>query len=350
MPADLLRGALAGRRVLVTGHTGFAGTWAVRLLAALGAEVAGYSRGSREEGAAATALAVAFHADITDQSRVASAMASFAPEVVLHLAGNTVVAAAFRMPAATFSANALGTVTVLDAALRQQSVRSVVVAGTPAATSLPGHIGLGPYPASKIAAEAAVAAYAHPRTQQAAERAAPLGVGMARPGVMLGGDWAEGRLLADVVRAVNRGQPVTLHAPAAVRPWQHVLDAISGMLMLAVRLTEGALPSYRYDFGCLEPGERVRDVVGGFLAAYGVPDWPVHSDGDGAEDRLELGYAAAAAELGWRPAWTLADALSASAHWYRAVGREPAALADVMDELIVSYTSAAGLAWTLAAR
>jgi CDP-glucose 4,6-dehydratase len=178
---ELFGGGYARRRVLVTGHTGFVGGWAVRWLRLLGAEVAGYSRGQRTAtapGPAAWGMRE-FAGDIADAGRVAAAMSAFQPEIVLHLAGSTVVAAGFRDPAATFRANVAGTAAVLDAATQQASVRCVVVTGTPAVTHLGDDLQLGPYAASKLAVEACVAAFAHPRTQQAAGRAEPLRIGLA---------------------------------------------------------------------------------------------------------------------------------------------------------------------------
>jgi CDP-glucose 4,6-dehydratase len=143
---------------------------------------------------------------------------------------------------------------------------------------------------------------------------------------------------------------VTLGAPFAVRPWQHVLDGVSGALALAARLWAGPAPRRRYDFGCddRERGGAVGEVVGGFLAAYGVPGWPLHIAGDGSGDRVDLGYAAARAELAWRPVWALPRALSASAQWYRAADDGPAALAAVMDSLIAAYAARAGQLWAMA--
>jgi len=354
MTGELFAGGYAGRRVLVTGHTGFLGTWAVRWLSALGAEVAGYSRG---EGTADTPRMRVFAGDVADAGRVAAAMAAFRPEIVLHLAGNTVVAAGFRDPAATFRGNVGGTAAVLDAAIRQESVQCVVVTGTPAVSRLDDNLQLGPYAASKLAVEACVAAFAHARTQQAAGRACPLGIGLARPGVMIGGDWAEGRLLADVVRAIMAERPVTLGAPAAVRPWQHVLDGLSGALTLAARLAAGPTPRRRYDFGCGQPltGMSVQDVVDGFLSAYGLPGWPVRvGDGTGqpanrgADDIVELGYAAARTDLGWHPVWDLPRALRACAAWYQAAQARPGSLPAVMDDQIAAYTADASRAWATA--
>jgi CDP-glucose 4,6-dehydratase len=350
MTGELFDGAYPGRRVMVTGHTGFLGSWAVRWLDMLGAEQAGYSRGQHDPGLPPGAGLRVFHGDIADAAGVAAAMAAFQPEIVLHLAGSAIVAAGFRSPAQTFGSNVGGTVAVLDAATRQASVRCVVVMGTPAVARLGDDLQLGPYPASKLAVEACVAAYAHDRTQQAAAREEPLRIGLARPGVMIGGDWGEGRLLADVVGAIRDGRPVSLAAPSAVRPWQHVLDGVSGALTLASRLWAERAPRRRYDFGCgpREAGSSARDVVAGFLAAYGLPDWPVHAAGGGADDRVELGYAAARADLGWRPVWELDDALAATARWYRAAPNGLAALAATMDDLIRAYAEQAAGAWAAA--
>lgn len=349
MTSELYGGVYTGRRVMVTGHTGFLGTWAVRWLSMLGAEPAGYSRGRHDPGPPPGARLRVFHGDIADAAGVAAAMAAFRPEIVLHLAASATVAAGFRAPAQAFASNVGGTVAVLDAATRQASVRCVVVTGTPAVTQLGDDLRLGPYPASKLAVEACVAAYAHDRTQQAAGREEPLRIGLARPGVMIGGDWGEGRLLADVVGAITDGRPVTLAAPLAVRPWQHVLDGVSGALTLAARLWAGSAPRRRYDFGCgPREGSSVHDVVAGFLAAYGVPDWPVSVGDGGADDRVELGYAAAQADLGWRPVWGMDDALAATARWYRAAPSRPVALAATMDDLIRAYAGQASDAWAAA--
>jgi CDP-glucose 4,6-dehydratase len=347
MPGELYGGRYAGRRVLVTGHTGFLGGWAVRWLGLLGAEVAGYSRRPRAAGAPADSGLRAFAGDIADGGALTAALAAFQPEIILHLAGSTVVAAGFRDPATTFRSNVAGTTAVLDAATRQPSVRCVVVMGTPAATQLGDDLQLGPYPASKLAVEACVAAYAHPRTQQEAGRTEPLRIGLARPGVMIGGDWAEGRLLADVVRAIQAGHPVTLGSPRAVRPWQHVLDGVSGALALAARLDAGPAPRRRYDFGGTGDGAEacVEDLVAGFLAAYGVPGWPVRAAGGGAGDRVALGFAAAQADLGWCPVWDLSRALRACAAWYQAAQGGPGALAATIDGQLTAYATDAARAW-----
>ena len=336
LTGSLFDGGYAGRRVLVTGDSGFLGGWTTRWLVALGAQVAGYSR----RGGAAP---ISYRGDITDQPGIETALTDFAPELIVHLAASATVAAGFRSPLDTFATNVMGTAAVLHGALRQPATRAVVVVGTPATVELDDLLAVNPYPASKLAVEAVVGAYAHPRTQSSAGRAEPLGIGVARPGVMLGGDWGEGRLLADVVRDVRAGRPVVLRAPAAVRPWQHVLDGVGGALLLGSRLLVGVAPRRRYDFGRPDAGtaEPVVEVVTRFLAALGVADWPVQIEGSGG-DRIELGATAAVDELGWTPVWDLAQTLNASARWYQA---DDDAVGAAMDATVRAYAEAATVAW-----
>lgn len=344
MWTELFGGTYEGRRVLVTGDTGFLGGWTTRWLVGMGATVAGYSRGGGANDVAPVAGLASHRGDITDQGRLSAAIDEFKPEIIIHLAGSTTVAAGFRSPLDTFAINVTGTSAVLHAALRQPATRAVVVAGTPAVVNLDDSLELNPYPASKLAVEAVVGAYAHPRTQQSAGRTEPLAVGVARPGVMVGGDWAEGRLLADVVRDVRAGRPVVLRAPAAVRPWQHVLEGVGGVLLLGAHLFSGTARRRRYDFGRPAPErtESVRDVVEGFLAALGHPDWPVRLEGQGG-DRVELGAGAALADLGWAPVWDLDQALRASARWYQARGADE--VGAVMDDVIREYHDTAAAVW-----
>jgi CDP-glucose 4,6-dehydratase len=334
--ANLFDGVYAGRRVLVTGSTGFLGGWTTRWLAALGADVAGYSRG----GTGGAGWPVTYRGDIADPAAVAAAVDAFAPEIIVHLAAQATVVAGFRSPLSAFAANVVGTGAVLDAAVHQPATRAVVVIGSPAAVDVDDALELNPYPASKLATEVIVGAFAHPRTRAVSGRSEPLGLGVARPGVMLGGDWAEGRLLADVVRSVRAGEPVVLRAPGAVRPWQHVLDGVSGALLLGARLYAGDPPRRRYEFGRPDPAsaEPVQAVVTRFLAALGRPDHPLRIEGQGG-DRIELGAEAAQAELGWAPVWDLDTTLTKAAQWYGAAQAE--ADGPVVDRTIAAYSDGA---------
>lgn len=347
---DAFGGRYRGQRVLVTGHTGFLGIWAVRLLATLGARVAGYSRGHYPAWAPLPHGTEQFEGDVRTTEAVSAALARFRAQIVFHLAGNPSVAASFGAPSDVLSCNAMGTASVLAASLLQPSVRCVVIVSTPAVTPPGDDLSLSPYAASKQAMEAVAAAYSHPVTQQRAGRRAPMEVGVVRPGVMIGGDWGTGRLLADIARAVDKGRPVSLNTPNAARPWQHVLDGLSGALTLGGRLDDGSAPSRRYDFGLDQSAQpqTVREVAEWFVAEYGFPGWPLHWEGDGSGDRLYLGSARATAQLGWSPVWDQRQAVAAAAAWYRMARDQPVALGAFMDDQIHAYLANAVTAWDMA--
>jgi CDP-glucose 4,6-dehydratase len=343
-------GGYQGLRVLVTGHTGFLGAWAVRWLRRLGAEVVGLSRGRARPPVPPPAGVIERAGDITDAGRTAAVMAELPPRLVLHLAGETLVSRGFAAPAETFRANVLGSVSVLEAAMRCPETDAVVLLGSPATD--PTATGpAGPYAASKQAVEAVAAGYAHPLTQRPLRRR-PLRIAVVRPGVMVGGDWARARLVPDLARAVRDGQPVALRSPDAARPWQHVLDGLSGVLTVGRQLLHGGLPRLVYDLGRPDhpPVEAARELVTALLAGLGVPDWPVEAGAGGGADRLRLGCATATAELGWRPTWDLAETAAATAAWYRRALDEPASLGDLTDEQTVSFVECARarrLPWSL---
>jgi CDP-glucose 4,6-dehydratase len=347
MTSEPFGGFYSGRRVLVTGHTGFLGDWLTRWLVHMGAHVVGYSRSARP-----TAGWIAEPGDVTDAARLRAVFRRHRPDVVLHAAGQALVPAGFADPAGTMRANVLGSVNVLDAALRSGEARVVTLVGTPGAATVGPRDVADPYTASKCAAAAVAAAYAHPVTQQQAGRQAPLGVAVARPGVLLGGEWGAGRLLPTVVRAVAEQRPVVLQRPAARRPWQHVLDAASGILAASAHVgRQDAAMQVTYPLGRPDPGtaEPVRDVVALFLKHLGRPEWPVEVATEGAGDPVPpLDCATAGADLGWRPVWTLDDTLAAAAQWYRAAGAAPTGAPDVADQQIGNYlrdAAAAGLGW-----
>lgn len=334
-------GDYAGRRILVTGHTGFVGAWAVRWLLRLGAEVVGYSRGRAAAPVPPPAGLTHRTGTVEDADLLRSVIGEHAPHLVLHLAGETLVSRGFAAPAVTFRSNLLGTVGVLDAALHCPQTAGVLLLGTPASgATVTGP--LGPYAASKQAVEAVAAGYAHPQTQ-ARVRDRPLRVGVVRPGVMVGGDWADGRLVPDIVRAVRAGQPVVLRHPYAVRPWQHVLDGLSGVLTIGWHAMRGDLPRLGYDLGRPDPVrvEAAHELVAALLSGLGVPDWPIETGSRDAVDRLELGCAAAADDLGWLPTWDLARTVASTARWYRAALDDPASIGAVTDAQIDTFVECA---------
>jgi CDP-glucose 4,6-dehydratase len=322
------------RRVLITGHTGFKGAWLSLWLQSLGAELTGLAPGPPTQPSlydvAEVAGGMREHAlDIRDAEAVAAAVRECAPEVVLHLAAQPMVRRSLRDPAMTYAVNVMGTVNVLEAVrLHGSEVRSVVVVtsdkcyendGLAARAFVEGDPlgGDDPYSSSKACAELIAAAYQ--RSYFAADGSPRLAT--ARAGnVIGGGDWGEDRLIPDVVRAVESGRPLRLRNPASVRPWQHVLNPLSGYLRLAERLWHGE-GARAWNFG---PPEREARPVGWIveqLAALwgGALRWELDPSANPPEARrLRLDSSAAEGELEWRTVWTLERGLELLVDWHRA--------------------------------
>jgi CDP-glucose 4,6-dehydratase len=349
-----------GRTVLITGQTGFMGSWLSAWLLELGAEVVGlarvrpalpesiYRRLRLEE------RSRLIEADVADGEAVARAFASRPPELVFHLAAQPLVARSCSEPPLTFQTNVMGAVNVLDTSLHARTVRSVVVVASPVDPHGDASWrGTDPYNASKVAAEAVALSYQNERVQREAGEERRLGVAVARPGVSIGGgDWAPDRLIPNVIRALSGEKEMSIRA-GSVRPWQHVLEPLSGCLWLGARLWDAPAAHGRtYNFGLLEP-ERALPV--GELVARFVREWTgaptsgtIAVDPSGGDDRLLLDCADAQAELGWRPAWDEDEMLRAAAEWYRAAETGDADLAELTASQIARYARAAaerGVAW-----
>jgi CDP-glucose 4,6-dehydratase len=333
-----------GRRVLVTGHTGFKGAWLALWLARLGAEVTAFARPADQRPALWDAFAgrlpVASHlGDLNDPAALASAVAASRPQVVLHLAAQALVRAGYRDPAGTFASNVMGTLSLLEALRGQPDLRAVLVVtsdkvyrndetgrafreGDPLG-------GSDPYSASKAAAEIVVASY-----REAFFRPAGVPLATARGGnVIGGGDWSADRLVPDAVRARQAGQPLELRNPAAWRPWQHVLDCLAGYLAYAEGLAEGReLPpalNFGPDDGARLTVAEVAERIGAALGA--APPWRHQPAPEAPEKQaLALDPALALASLPWHPRLSTAEAVAWTAAWYRAwaAGAAPLALCD----------------------
>jgi CDP-glucose 4,6-dehydratase len=311
-----LSGFWRGRRVLVTGHTGFKGAWLSLWLDALAAEVTGFSAPGRTEPSLFEAARVGElvedrRGDVCDRAAVEEAVRRARPEVVFHLAAQAIVRAALDDPAGTYAVNVVGTAHVLQAA-----GDAAVVCVTSDKCYAPGpgpHRegdplgGRDPYSASKAAQEHVAGAH---------REAFGARVATARAGnVIGGGDWGRDRLLPDLARARESGAPVVLRHPDAIRPWQHVLDPLAGYLLLAERLHGSADWATAFNFGPDEawPVSWVVDRV--------RERWPlevrVEPPGDAIEaPALRLDATAARERLGWAPRHDLASGLDATVSWY----------------------------------
>jgi len=337
-------GAFSGRRVFVTGHTGFKGSWLAFLLNEVGAEVMGYAlkpctTPNHFELLQLDRKISSVIGDIRDGPGVLSAIQSFQPEFVFHLAAQALVSSSYADPVLTFETNILGSINILEAVRQAGSVRSLVyitsdkcyenlewVWGYRENDRLGGH---DPYSASKAAAEIAFSAYAKSFFSSRPD----LGAASARAGnVIGGGDWADNRIVPDCVRAALADAAIQLRRPEATRPWQHVLEPLSGYLLLAHRLRNApSVYGGAWNFG---PNSReirtVREVADKIIGRLGrgrveILDGPpgVHEAG-----LLQLNCEKANQMLGWYPRWDVDKALTVTADWYKAVvqGRDATAV------------------------
>lgn len=324
-----------GRRVLVTGHTGFKGGWLCLWLKSLGAEVSGYALAPPTTPSLCDVAGVesgmrATRGDIRDLGALRRAVEESGAEIILHLAAQALVRRSYADPVDTYSTNVMGTVHVLEVARHAPTVRAVVVVtsdkcyenrewvwGYRENEPMGGH---DPYSNSKGCAELVTAAY-----RQSFLAAAGRQVASARAGnVIGGGDWAEDRLVPDIIRAVQRGDAVSIRSPGAIRPWQHVLEPLSGYLLLAQRLceTEGDVAD-GWNFGPADSDARpVQDVVSRITDLWGDgARWALDANPHPHEAHyLKLDCSRARQMLGWRPRLALADALQWTVEWYRAHG------------------------------
>ncbi|MHA6770002.1 CDP-glucose 4,6-dehydratase [Sphingobium ummariense] len=320
-----------GRRVFLTGHTGFKGSWLSMWLAQMGAEVTGFSLPADEVSlfrqARVEEVVTHIEGDIRDMAAVEAAVAKARPEVVFHLAAQPLVRLSYDCPTETFATNVQGTVHVLDACRRAADLRAIVCVTSdkcyenrewvwPYRESDPmgGH---DPYSASKGAAELVIAAY-----RRSFFGAGPLLASVRAGNVIGGGDWAADRLIPDIIRALIAGEAPFIRSPGSIRPWQHVLEALGGYLLIAQGLADGnAAMASGWNFGPADDDTRPVDwIADKMCAAWGGPAWRTEEIVQPHEAKiLKLDCSKARSELGWRPALRLQEALDYITSWHRDV-------------------------------
>ncbi|MDG6079361.1 CDP-glucose 4,6-dehydratase [Erythrobacter litoralis] len=325
----------SGRRVLVTGDTGFKGAWLSLWLQELGAEVTGLALPAEDHSLytqlGLKELITHTDVDIRDQDAVDHAILSAAPQTVFHLAAQPIVRLSYDEPRETFATNVQGTVNVLDACRRVQGLKAIVAITSdkcyenrewiwPYRENDPvgGH---DPYSASKGAAELVVASY---QSSFFHTEEAPLLASVRAGNVIGGGDWASDRLVPDIIRALAAEETVVIRSPQAVRPWQHVLEALGGYLLIAQGLAEGdrkfASP---WNFGpSSQDSSPVLHIVERLLSLWGGGNFEIKGDQTKHEAHtLKLDCSKAHSQLGWRPAFTLSDTLEWIVDWHKAYAK-----------------------------
>lgn len=343
-----------GKRVFITGHTGFKGTWLCRILLLSGAEITGYALDPPttpslfgQTGTEASIRHVV--GDVRDLTHLMQAMQEARPEIVFHLAAQPIVRTSYKEPVVTYETNVMGTVHVLEAVRHCPSVRSFVNITTDKVYKnrewLWGYredeelCGFDPYSNSKSCSELVTYSYLHSFFQSPESPA----ISTARSGnVIGGGDYAVDRIIPDSIRAVEAGDDIVVRNPHSIRPYQHVLECLAGYVLLAWKQYEDKKFAGAYNFGpddssCVTTGE----LVDKFCKAWGDgARWLVHGDGGPHEANfLKLDCAKSKALLGWHPHWSIDDAVSRIVEWEKHVHAGTAA-ADMTDRQIQQYFGA----------
>lgn len=331
-----------GKKIFLTGHTGFKGSWLTLWLQALGAKVTGYSLAPETDPNLFSLARVSdgiesVIGDIRNRDTLLNAVKAASPDIVIHMAAQPLVRESYARPVETYETNVLGTVHLLDAIRQVPGVRSVVIVTTDKCyenrewdwgyRENEAMGGYDPYSSSKGCAELVTSAFRNSFFNPSTYAKHGVAVASARAGnVIGGGDWAADRLVPDIVRAIERGETVSVRNPHAIRPWQHVLEPLSGYLVLAEKLyCDGTHYSEAWNFGPNDSdAQPVQAIVERLTSQWGEnARWAL----DGGEHPheatfLKLDCSKARARLGWRPRWDLGQSLDNIVAWYKAAARQ----------------------------
>jgi CDP-glucose 4,6-dehydratase len=337
----------AGKRVLVTGHTGFKGSWLAQWLLRMGADVYGYALEPDTSPSLFAQLGLGSRInqrlhDISELDDIMAYVGDLKPEFVFHFAAQSLVLRGYAQTPVTWATNVMGTVNVLEALRKTPYSCTAIMVTTDKVYQNREWVhayretdrlgGLDPYSASKAGSELVVASYRAVFKQEKC----PIRVASARAGnVIGGGDWAENRLVPDIARALMDGRPITLRNPASIRPWQHVLEPLAGYLLLAEKLAADEAFADAYNFGPVpEDCRTVEEVVQAALIAWpGEYAVEVNENAPKEAEILKLSIDKASAELGWHPKWDFHEAVEWTIDWYRSVHEGRRAVDITLDQI-----------------
>ncbi len=351
-----LRSIYNGKKVFLTGHTGFKGTWLNAILYKLGAIVKGYAL-EPEESKSFHDLFTPYNfcqsiiADIRDKKRLQSELISFQPDFVFHLAAQPLVLRSYEIPAETFEVNVTGTANLLESIISLKKKCSVLVVTTDKvyenkeqdilykeSDRLGGH---DPYSASKACTELVVDSFRSSFFNVTQLASHQKGIASARAGnVIGGGDWSTNRIIPDTVKALSKNEPILIRNPNSIRPWQHVLEPLIGYLVLNGHLSVNPGKfSKAYNFGpFVHDHLTVQELVNLALKLWGSGTFEMAASGDKVHEAnlLQLDIELAIRELGWQPRLTASEAIEWTMEWYR---KEASEQADFTFEQIDNYLS-----------
>ena len=327
---DWFEGVYAGKRIVVTGHTGFKGSWLTIWLQLMGAEVYGLAlkaKGPQNHWELLNLDNGHMYADIRDPEVVAKFIEKIQPHFVFHLAAQSLVHDSYADPLKTWSTNVLGTANLLEACRNIEKLLGVIIVTTDKCYENKGWVwgyretdalgGVDPYSASKASTELVVSSY---KQSFFKDKNAPL-IATARAGnVIGGGDWSENRLVPDLVRSIEAGIALEIRSPDATRPWQHVLDCLGGYLCLGSYLIQGKKSvAESFNFGpSVESNKSVSTVLNLFGRYWPSSSWHTVSNTYNTEAQvLHLDSAKAQEKLKWRPVWSLEKSVQETVNWYR---------------------------------
>jgi CDP-glucose 4,6-dehydratase len=354
-----LKAVYQGKKVFLTGHTGFKGAWLLQWLHVLGAQVKGYALAPEQEEdlynlIQGDTLCESVIADLRDREKLEAEIVAFQPDFIFHLAAQPLVRLSYEIPADTFAINAIGTAYVLDAVRQLEKPCTIVLITTDKVYENKEWVypyretdrlgGYDPYSASKACAELVINSYVQSFFNPAAYEQHRKGIAVGRAGnVIGGGDWAKDRIIPDIVRALRNEAPVTVRNPKAVRPWQHVLEPLGGYLLLGARLADNPLGfSGAWNFGpYAEDNKLVEELVQDALEIWGsgTYDKPVLVGQPHEAGLLKLDISKAVNELNWKPQYAASKAIAKTLQWYKAYSQDPATIQQFTLEQIQAFTS-----------